>query len=111
MDKRLKPSDKVFERKLVDEFFQKFGEGQISIQDATKAMRRISRLTQPEFAKHRGISLATLRKIETGNGSVNVETLNKIGDIFGLKVGFVKRVNPLVRSRRDEPVEEKAGRV
>jgi len=91
MDKRLKPSDKEFERKLVDDFFQKFGEGQLSIREATKAMRRISRLTQPEFAKHRGISLATLRKIETGSGSANVETLNKIADIFGLEVGFVKK--------------------
>jgi len=91
MDKRLKPSDKEFERKLVDEFFQKFGEGQLSIREATKAMRRISRFTQPEFAKHRGISLATLRKIETGSGSANVETLNKIADIFGLEVGFVKK--------------------
>jgi DNA-binding XRE family transcriptional regulator len=59
-------------------------------------MRRISRLTQPEFAKHRGISLVTLRKIETGNVSVNVETLNKIGDIFGLEVGFVKKVIPVI---------------
>jgi len=92
MDKRLKPSDKEFERKLVDEFFQKFGEGQLNIRDTTKAMRRISRLTQPEFALHRGISLATLRKIETGSGSANVETLNKIGDIFGLEMGFVKKV-------------------
>lgn len=91
MDKRLKPSDKEFERKLVADFFQNFGDGQFSLRDATKAMRRISRLTQPEFAKHRGISLATLRKIETGNGSVTVETLNKIGDIFGLEVGFVKK--------------------
>ncbi|MDP2782252.1 helix-turn-helix domain-containing protein [Devosia sp.] len=91
MDKRLKPSDKEFERKLVDEFFQKFGEGQFGIPSATKAMRRISRLTQPEFAKHRGISLATLRKIETGSGSANVETLNKIGDIFGLEIGFLKK--------------------
>ncbi|NOT18265.1 MAG: helix-turn-helix domain-containing protein [Sulfuriferula sp.] len=91
MDKRLKPSDKAFERKLVDDFFQHFGEGQFNLRDATKAMRRISRLTQPEFAKHRGISLATLRKLEAGNGSVTVETLNKIGDIFGLEVGFVKK--------------------
>src|ERR1019366_1996018 len=91
MDKRLKPGDKEFEKKMVDDFFQKFGEGQFNIRDATKAMRRISRLTQPEFAKHRGISLATLRKIETGSGSTNVETLNKIGDIFGLEIGFVKK--------------------
>jgi DNA-binding XRE family transcriptional regulator len=92
MDKRLKPSDKDFERRLVDDFFQSFAEGQLTIRDATKVMRRISRLTQPEFARHRGISLATLRKIETGSGSVNVETLNKIGNIFGLEVGFVKKV-------------------
>ncbi len=90
MDKRLKPIDRELERKLVEEFFQKFAESQCSIPEATKAMRRISRLTQPEFAKHRGISLATLRKIETGSGSTNVETLNKIGEIFGLEVGFVK---------------------
>lgn len=91
MDKRLKPSDRDFEKKLVDEFFQRFEEGQLSIRDATRAMRRISRLTQPEFAKHRGISLATLRKIETGSGTTNTETLNKIGGIFGLEVGFVKK--------------------
>lgn len=91
MDKRFKPSDKIFERELVNDFFQKFNEAQLGLSDATKAMRRISRLTQPEFAKHRGISLATLRKIESGKGSVNVETLNKIGAIFGLEIGFVKR--------------------
>lgn len=97
MDKRLKESDKEFERKLVDEFFQKFWEGQFSISNATKAMRRISRLTQPEFAKHRGISLATLRKVETGNGSANVDTLNKIADIFGLEVGFVKKARKKIK--------------
>ena len=91
MDKRLKPIDREAERKLVEEFFQKFAEGQYSIPEATKAMRRISRLTQPEFAKHRGISLATLRKIETDSGSTSVDTLNKIGEIFGLEVGFVKK--------------------
>lgn len=93
MDKRLKPRNSDFERKLVDEFFQQFGEAQLSVRDATKIMRRISRMTQPEFAKHRGISLATLRKIETGSGSTNVETLNKIADIFGLEIGFVKKSN------------------
>jgi DNA-binding XRE family transcriptional regulator len=96
MDKRLKPSDKEFEKKLVDEFFQKFTEGQFNLSDAVKAMRRISRLTQPEFAKHRRVSLSTLRKIETDSGSSNVETLNKIGDIFGLEIGFVKKVKKKV---------------
>lgn len=91
MDKRLKPGDTDAELKRVDEFFQKFADRQMGLCDAVKAMRRISRLTQPEFAKHRGISLATLRKIEAGSSALSVETLNKIADIFGLEVGFVKR--------------------
>lgn len=91
MDKRRKAIDREVEQKLVEEFFQKFSEGQCSIPEATKAMRRISRLTQPEFAKNRGISLATLRKIETNSGATSVDTLNKIGEIFGLEVGFVKK--------------------
>jgi DNA-binding XRE family transcriptional regulator len=91
MDKRRRAIDRETERKLVEEFFQKFSESQYSIPEATKAMRRISRLTQPEFAKNRRISLATLRKIETDSGATSVETLNKIGEIFGLEVGFVKK--------------------
>lgn len=77
--------------KRLAEFYEKFSENQCSIPEATKAMRRISRLTQPEFAKHRGISLGTLRKIETDSGATSVETLNKIAEIFGLEVGFVKK--------------------
>jgi DNA-binding XRE family transcriptional regulator len=92
MDKRIKIIDRDAERRRVEEFFINFGQRSISIQDAVKEMRRISRLTQPEFAKHRGISLGTLRQIETGNGSPTIDTLNKIGAIFGLESGFVKKI-------------------
>ena len=52
-------------------------------------MRKISRLTQPEFAAHRGISAQALRQIENGTGNPTIATLNKISAIFGLQVGFV----------------------
>jgi len=52
-------------------------------------MRKLSKLTQPEFAKHRGISTAALRQIESGAGNPTVETLNKVVQVFGLHVGFV----------------------
>lgn len=44
--------------------------------------------TQPEFAKHRGISVQALRQIESGTGNPTVETLNKIASIFTVQVGF-----------------------
>ena len=91
MDKRIKHIDRNSEKQRVDDFFDKFGQQKISISYAVKEMRKISRLTQPEFAKHRGISLGTLRKIESGDGCPTIETLNKIGAIFGLEAGFVKK--------------------
>lgn len=91
MDKRIKNRSMDENRQLVEEFYQKFSDSQISIQDATKLMRKISGLTQPEFANNRRVSLPTLRKIETDAGSTTVDTLNKIGEIFGLEIGFVKK--------------------
>lgn len=89
MDKRRKHIDPILEKELRKEFFLKVAHGELSLQDAVRQMRRISRLTQPEFARHRGIALGVLRKIESGEGNPQVDTLNKIGEIFGLEVGFV----------------------
>ncbi len=68
--------------------------GELTVHEAVAAMRKISRLTQPEFAKHRGISVQALRQIENGSGNPTVETLGKIASIFGLQVGFVRKRRP-----------------
>ena len=72
-----------------DAFYKSVSSGELSIGQAVAAMRKISRLTQPEFAAHRGISVQALRQIESGTGNPTVETLNKVCAIFGLQVGFV----------------------
>ncbi len=89
MDKRLKskpPTDAQMERR--DQFYASISKGELSIAQAVVAMRKMSQLTQPEFAKHRGISVQALRQIESGTGNPTVETLNKIAAIFTLQVGF-----------------------
>ena len=88
MDKRRKKIDPDAERDLRSRFYDNIKAGNLSIGDAVKEMRRLSRLTQPEFAKHRNISLGSLRQIEAGEGNPTVETLEKIGSIFGLEVSF-----------------------
>jgi DNA-binding XRE family transcriptional regulator len=90
MDKRItKPvaSELAAERRQA--LYRDVASGAITIGQAVHAMRKISRLTQPEFAKHRGISVQALRQIETETGNPTVETLNKVASIFGLQVGFV----------------------
>ena len=70
------------------QFYASIRKGELSIAEAVVAMRKMSQLTQPEFAKHRGISVQALRQIESGIGNPTVETLNKIAAIFTVQVGF-----------------------
>ncbi|MDP2795145.1 MAG: helix-turn-helix domain-containing protein [Sulfurisoma sp.] len=88
MDRRRKHFDPERERALRDAFDEDIVNHRLSIPAAVKMMRRLSHLTQAEFAKHRGISIITLKQIESGKAQPKVETLNKIGEIFGLEVAF-----------------------
>lgn len=89
MDKRIKIIDRAKDRETREQLYRDLAAGTLSLGQAVKGMRRLSRLTQPEFAAHRGISLDALRQIESDRGNPTVATLNKIAQIFGLHVGFV----------------------
>jgi DNA-binding XRE family transcriptional regulator len=94
MDRRRKHIDPDAERDLRERFYQDIEAGRLSIPSAIKTMRRISRLTLSEFARHRGISVGALKQLESGKGNPKVETLRKIGEIFGLGIGFVAPSRP-----------------
>lgn len=91
MDRRRKHIDPDAERELHDRFHDDIQAGRLTLAEAVRAMRRISRLTQPEFARHRKISLGALQQIEAGTGNPKIETLNKVAEIFGLEVGFIRK--------------------
>lgn len=98
MDKRIKKIDHALERQARDRLFESVSRGELSFAKGVKQIRKLSKLTQPEFANHRGISLGALRQIESGKGNPQVETLNKIGEVFGLEVGFVIKNRPKTSS-------------
>jgi DNA-binding XRE family transcriptional regulator len=89
VDKRLKPIDPATDIELKTAFFEQIRRGELSIAEAVKGIRRLSRLTQPEFAKHRGISLDSLRSLEAGTGNPSVEIINKVVAVFGMELGVV----------------------
>lgn len=95
MDKRLKHFDPQASAELRAQLYEGVASGALSIGQAVKLMRKVSRMTQPEFAAHRGISVQALRQIESDSGNPTVETLNKVASIFSLRVGFV----PVPRER------------
>jgi DNA-binding XRE family transcriptional regulator len=102
MDKRRKHIDQDAERALREHFFEDIAAGKLSLTDAVKIMRRISRLTQVEFARHRGISIGALKQIESGQGNPQIETLEKIGAIFGVSIGFVLKPKDSKTLRAEE---------
>lgn len=62
--------------------------------ESVKEMRKLTNLTQIEFAKKLGIAPRIIIDIERGKGNPTVKTLQKIGKIFGLQPGFI-RIRPL----------------
>ena len=102
MDKRRKRSDADIERRVRADFYAAVAKGSMSIGQAVSAMRRISKLTQPEFAKHRGLSVQSLRLIEADKANPTVDTLQKISSIFGLEVGFVPKGRKKITARELE---------
>jgi DNA-binding XRE family transcriptional regulator len=92
MDKRVKkpvPAELAAQRR--DQFYADIATNALTIAEAVVTMRKISRLTQAEFAKHRGISVQALKQIEAGTANPTVATLQKIADIFGLTVGYIPK--------------------
>lgn len=89
-DARLKrPVDPETAAERREALYRMVASGELSLGEAVARMRKISRLTQEEFAAHRGISVQALRQIERDQGNPTVETLNKVAAIFNLQVGFV----------------------
>lgn len=106
MDKRRTRTDAELERQYRDAFYEAVGSGRLSIGQAVAAMRRISKLTQPEFARHRGLSVQILRRIEADNANPTLDTLEKIAGIFGLQVGFVPKRSDSISARDLMPIAQ-----
>lgn len=86
-----KPLPREQLKELRTDFYAKIDRGELGIADAVTEMRKISGLTQVEFAAHRGVSLRVVQEAERGIGNPTVESLNKVASIFGLEVAFVRK--------------------
>jgi len=86
---RRNPPTRDEQNELRRVFYERIVRGELSIPETMKAMRKMTGLTQAEFAAHRGVSRRVIQDIERGTGNPTVASLNSIGKLFGLQVGFV----------------------
>jgi transcriptional regulator with XRE-family HTH domain len=66
-------------------------EGDITLPDALKLLRKILGKSQLEYSQMIGVSRKVISNLELKKGNPTVETLNKIFSPVGLKVGLVNK--------------------
>jgi transcriptional regulator with XRE-family HTH domain len=75
---------------IKNKLYSDLARGTVDIREATWTMRKIIGLTQAEYAKKVAkISPRILSEFERGIGNPTIDTLDKIGKPFGLRVSFL----------------------
>lgn len=65
--------------------------GDLRLPEAIRDIRNSLGLTQAEFASKFGLTRLQVIALEKGKANPTLETLQKIGRVFGFTVGFVMR--------------------
>ena len=82
-----KTKDKIYLNKLRHSFYKELEDGTLGpLPDTIRNMRKITGLTQPEYAQLVGVSPRVLIDIERGVGNPTLKTIEKIISPFGLSI-------------------------
>jgi DNA-binding XRE family transcriptional regulator len=76
------------------QFYSDVQSGKLSLQDTVRGMRRVLKMTQPEYAKLVGVAPRIIIDLERGVGNPTLKTLEKIGHPFRLKLNFIRGTTP-----------------
>ncbi len=60
----------------------------MDIREIIKKRRSVLRITQQDLAELSGVSLRTIKDIESGKANPSLNMLSKIADILGMQVGL-----------------------
>ena len=71
-----------------ERFYRELQEGLLSLAETSRRMRELLDLDQAEYAKLIKISSRTLIDLETEKGNPTLQTLEKLGKPFGLKLVY-----------------------
>ncbi|WP_455273700.1 helix-turn-helix transcriptional regulator [Rhizobium herbae] len=71
--------------------------GDLRLPEAVADIRKGFGMTQEEFAKTLALTRRQVAEIEAGTANPTLETMEKIGKLFGFSVGFVPRESTLYK--------------
>jgi putative transcriptional regulator len=67
--------------------------GDLRLPGGVAELRKGIGMSQDEFAKVIGLTRRQIAEIEAGSANPTLETLGKVGRLFGLEVGFVAKAS------------------
>lgn len=88
----LKKSPEQLQKELEEDLLS----ANVTLEDAIRRIRKLTGMTQKQFAQEVGIATRTYIDLERGIGNPTLETLEKIGGPFGYEVLFVPSRKPPV---------------
>jgi putative transcriptional regulator len=74
--------------------------GALRLPEAVAEIRKSVGMTQEEFARTLGLTRRQVAEVEAGTANPTLETLEKIGRLFGFAVGFVPKRSREYRENR-----------
>jgi transcriptional regulator with XRE-family HTH domain len=87
-------------RREKEALYADIGEGLLTLGQASRRMRKITGLTQTEYAeKILKIYPRVLMDLERDRGNPTLDTLKKVAKPFGLQVGFVVKQSRLPQGK------------
>lgn len=92
----MRPSRKrsVSNVNIPSENHNKAASGELRLPEAVREIRNSLGMTQAVFAEKFGLNRIQVIALEKGRANPTLETLEKIGRVFGFTVGFVLREKP-----------------
>ena len=88
---RVKQLTKLEREALRRSFYEALSEAPDQLGETISKMRQIVGKTQPEFARLVKVAPRIISDLERGVGNPRLDTLNRIGHLFGLGIGFQKK--------------------
>lgn len=82
-------ASKIGDLELIEHLREALQRGAMGWADSCRFMRASHGLTQAQFAQQVGVSLKVIKELESGSGNPTLESLNRIAERFGMRVGLV----------------------
>jgi transcriptional regulator with XRE-family HTH domain len=81
---------RIKDRELLSTLDKAMAQGALSFGDTCRVLRAAKGWTQEQLAQRAGLGLKVVKQVEAGEGNPTLDSLQRLGKLAGLQVGFYR---------------------